>query len=191
MRAISLGVGCVAALVLTSAAPVAAAPIEREHYEFDESELFTETECGEPITLDYHVEGSGVFMLKQGRGGDPTPYYFDNYSAVETFTNTANEKTATLEHQGMTKDVKIELVEGTIYRFTALESGRPIVAYGPDGERLIFDAGHIRYSWLIDTQGDADLENDVFLEEGEPQVAGPHPVFFEEVDFCDLIDLLR
>jgi hypothetical protein len=32
-------------------------------------------------------------MLKQGRGGDPTPYAFDNYSSVETFTNVANGQT--------------------------------------------------------------------------------------------------
>lgn len=151
--------------------------------------MFTETECGDPITIDYHIEGSGVFMLKEGRRGDPTPYFFDNYSAVETFT--ANGKTATVEHNGLFKDQSIELVEGTVYQFTAIESGRPIVAHGPDGERLVFDAGRILFSALIDTEGDADLENDVFLEEGEPQVAGPHPVFFGEADFCDLIDLLR
>ena len=189
MRAISLGVGCVAVLVLSSAAPAAAAPIERENYEFEDSDVFTDTECGAPITVEYHIEGSGVFMLKEGRRGDPTPYLFDNYSAVETYT--ANGKTATVEHNGLFKDQSIELVEGTIYHFTAIETGRPVVAYGPDGEKLIFDAGRIRYSALIDTKGDSDLENDVFLEEGEAQVAGPHPVFFEEVDFCDLLDLLR
>jgi hypothetical protein len=190
MRAVSLGVGCIAVLTLSSAAPATAAPIEREHYEFDDSDVFVEDECGAPITIDYHAEGSGVFMLKEGRRGDPTPYYFDNYSAVETFT--ANGKTVTIEHNGMFKDTHVEHVSGTIYRFTSIETGRPVVVYGTDGERLVFDAGRIRYTSLIDTKGDADLENDVFLEdEVEPKVAGPHPIFFEDPGFCDLIDLLR
>ena len=191
MRAISLGVGCAAALVLSSAVPAAAAPIEREHYEFEESDTFTDTECGAAITIEYLAEGSGVYMLKEGRRGDATPYFFDNYSLVESFTNPANDKTATIEHNGLFKDQRIELVEGTIYRFTSTETGRPVVAYGPDGERLVFDRGRIRYTALIDTKGDADLDNDVFLEEGEPQVAGPHPVFFDDVTFCEFLDLLR
>jgi hypothetical protein len=127
-----------------------------------------------------------------GRHGDPTPYLFDNYSGVETYTNVANGKTATLRHQGLYKDVHIEHVEGTVYRFTAIETGRPVVAIGPDGKKLIFDRGRIRYTFLVDTKGDADLSNDVFLGDvGAPDVAGPHPIFFEEADFCDLLDVLR
>ena len=104
----------------------------------------------------------------------------------------ANGETATIKHQGLYKDVKIEHVEGTIYRFTAIETGRPVVVYGPDGEKLAFDAGRIRYTFLVDTLGDADLDNDVFLGDvGEPDVAGPHPVFVGDVDFCDLLDLIR
>ena len=133
-----------------------------------------------------------MFKLKSGRHGDPTPYLSDNYSVVETYTNAANGKTATLRHQGLYKDVRIEHVEGTLYRFTAIETGRLVVAIGPDGKKLIFDRGRIRYTLLIDTQGDADLSNDVFLGDiDDPDVAGPHPIFFEEADFCDFLDLLR
>ena len=182
-----------ATAVIVLAGSVAAAPLEREHYSFEESDTFTDTECGAPITIDYAGEFSGVFMLKDKEPGGPTPpYLFDNYSGLETFTNVANDKTATIKHQGLYKDVQIEHVEGTIYRFTAIETGRPVVVFGPDGERLVFDAGRIRYTFLVDTLGDADLDNDVFLGDvGEPDVAGPHPVFVGDVDFCDLLDLIR
>ena len=137
--------------------PVAAAPLEREHYSFEQSDTFTDTECGAPITIDYTGEFSGVFMLKDKKPGGPTPpYLFDNYSGVETFTNVANDETATIKHQGLYKDVQIEHVEGTIYRFTAIETGRPVVVLGPDGKKLVFDAGRIRYTFLVDTLGDAD-----------------------------------
>jgi len=103
-----------------------------------------------------------------------------------------NGKTATIVHQGLFKDVRIRHVEGTIYEFTAIETGRPVVVFGPNGKRLIFDRGRIRYTFLIDTKGDNDISNDEFLGDVvDPDVAGPHPVFFEEADFCDLLDLLR
>ena len=82
-------------------------------------------------------------------------------------------------------------VTGTVYEFTAIEAGRPVVVFGPDGERLLFDRGQLRYTFRVDTQGDADLDNDVFIDEDPPRVAGPHPMFDEEADFCDLLDLLR
>jgi len=182
---------CAGALVLALPVTAGAKPLEREHYTFHDTDTFTDTDCGAPITIDYTADFAGVFMLKKGRAGDPTPYYFDNYSGVETYTNTANGKTATLAHQGLYKDQRIEHVEGTIYRFTAIETGRPVIVYGPDGRKLIFDAGRIRYTFLVDTKGDADLSNDEFIADDEPQVAGPHPIFFDEVNFCDFLDLLR
>ena len=191
-RVLAFGAVCAAGLVLAPMAPSGAQPLEREHYSFHDEDQFIDDECGEAMTIDYTIDGSGVFMLKQGRRGDPTPYFFDNYYSVETYTNVENGATATVVHQGLFKDLQVEHVEDTIYRFTAIESGRPITVYGPDGEKLIFDAGRIRYTFLVDTLGDTDLDNDVFLGDVEdPSVAGPHPVFVGEVDFCDLLDLLR
>ena len=192
MRVVSVCAACVVGAVVTLASPVAAKPLQSEHYSFREEDTFTNTDCGAPITIDYVVEGSGVFKLKQGRAGDPTPYFFDNYKSVETYTNVANGKTATLVHQGLFKDLRIEHVEGTIYQFTAIETGRPVVVIGPDGKKLLFDRGRIRYTFLVDTKGDADLSNDEFLGDVvDPDVAGPHPIFFEVADFCDLLDVLR
>ncbi len=189
MRAISVALGCAIALVLAS--PAGAAPLERERYLDEGVETFTDTECGAPITIERSYSFSGLFNLKAGRAGDPTPYYFDNYEGFETFTNVDTGATATLSHNGLFKDVKIEHLTGTIYRFTAIEAGQPVAARGPDGKRLIFDRGRIRYTFFIDTLGDNDIDNDIFLGEDEPHVAGPHPIFLGEADFCDLLDLLR
>ena len=183
------GVAVLAGLLAVGVGPAGAQPIERERYSFQESDTFTDTECGDPITVDYAAEFSGLFMLKQGRAGDPTPYFFDNYSSVETFT--ANGKTFTLTHQGLFKDQRIELVEGTVYRFTSIETGRPVSGIAPDGTKINLDRGRIRYTFFVDTLGDADLSNDVFLGAEEPDVAGPHPVFIGEADFCALLDTLR
>lgn len=190
-RVASVLTAATAALAL--AGSVTAAPLEREHYSFEDSGTFTDTDCGDPITIDWTGTFSGVFMLMDRRPGGPTPpYLFDNYSGVETFTNVANDMTATVKHQALYRDVRIELVEGTIYQFTAFDAGRPQVATGPNGERLVVDRGRLQFTFLVDTQGDADLSNDVFLGDvSEPVVAGPHPVFVGDVDFCDLLDLIR
>jgi hypothetical protein len=141
------GVAVLAALLAGGVGAAGAEPLERERYSFQESDTFTDTECGAPITIDYAAEFSGLFKLKQGRAGDPTPYFFDNYSGVETFTNVANGKTFTLLHQGLFKDQHIQLVEGTVYRITAIETGRPVTAIAPDGTKINLDRGRIRYTF--------------------------------------------
>jgi hypothetical protein len=190
MKLISAVLGCLVALVLASPAG-AAPPLEHERYLDEGVDTFTDTECGAPITIEHSFSFSGLFVLKAGRRGDPTPYYMDNYEGRETFTNVANGVTATATHNAVFKDLKVEHLFDTTYRFTAIEAGRPIVVFGPDGERLIFDRGRIRFTFYVDTLGDTDLSNDVFLGADPDEVAGPHPIFLEEADFCDLLDLLR
>lgn len=188
---LSLAVACAAGALLLGAPTAGAAPIERENYSGSFDDTFVDTECGDPMTIDYHVDFEGVFMLKQGRRGDATPYLFDNYKTVETYTNVANDMTATVMHNGLYKDLRIELIEGTMYHFTALESGRPVIAFGPDGSRLIFDAGRIFWTFDVNTKGDSDLDNDEFIADYPPSVAGPHPVLDGVAGFCELIALLR
>ena len=191
MRLISVGALGASAVVVMAAAPVAAKPLEREHYTSVDTDTFTDTECGAAITIDYPGNSRGCSCSRRAGAAIRRPTSSTTTRGVETFTNVANEKTATIKHQGLYKDLRIVRVEGTIYLFTAIETGRPVVVFGPDGERLIFDRGRIRYSFAVDTKGDADLSNDEFVEGFEPDVAGPHPIFFDEADFCDLLDLLR
>ncbi len=180
------------ACVLAPMAPSGAAPLEREHYSFHDEDQFIDDECGEAMTIDYTADGSGVFMLKQGRRGDPTPYFFDNYYSVETYTNVENGATATIVHQGLFKDLQIEHVEGhdlpvhrdrdgpaghglrTRWRAADLRCGTDPV-HGPHRHARRHGPGQRR----------------VPRRREDPSVAGPHPVFVGEVDFCDLLDVLR
>jgi len=176
--------------VVVGAQATSAKPIEREHYSGTFEETFVEDECGDALEINYTNEWSGLFMLKAPRGDNPTPYFFDNYSGVETYTNALTGATAQLVHNGIWKDIKIELIEDTTYRFTALEAGRPVVVIGPDGQRLVFDAGAIMWTFVVDTKGDQDLDNDVWLEDPTPDARGPHPIL-ENGDFCEFVDLIR
>jgi hypothetical protein len=174
-RSIILVIGL---LALAMAAPVQAAPLVRENYSGTDS--FDFDDCG--FVIHDEIVFEGVFMLKAPRADGAPPYLFDNYHTTETLT--ANGRTLTIEHQGLYKDLRITLVEGTIYQFVAIESGQPFVATGEDGTVLIFDRGLLKTTFQVDTLGDSDLDNDIFIEDSWSLLmdAGSHPGFY--IDFC-------
>lgn len=165
-------------LALAIAAPAQAAPLVREHYSGTDS--FDFDDCGFVIHGD--VTFQGVFMLKKPRADGAPPYLFDNYEVHETLT--ANGRTLTIDHQGLYKDVRITHVEGTVYQFVAIEVGRPFVARDGDGNILFHDRGLLKATFQVDTLGDTDLDNDVFIEGSWELLmdAGSHPAFY--IDFC-------
>jgi hypothetical protein len=167
-----------ALLTLTLAIPVRAAPIEYEHYSGTDS--FDFDDCG--FVIHDEVVFEGVFMLKAPSTDGAPPRYFDNYHAIETLT--ANGRTATIEHQGLYKDLHITLVEGTIYQFVAKESGQPYTVRDGDGNLLLRDRGVLFTTFQVDTKGDTDLSNDVFIDGSWSLLkdAGSHPGFY--IDFC-------
>jgi hypothetical protein len=168
----------VALLALAVAGPVQAAPLEYEHYSGTDS--FDFDDCG--FVIHDEVVFEGVFMLKAPAEEGAPPRLFDNYHSIETLT--ANGRTATIEHQGLYKDLHITLVEGTIYQFVAMEAGRPFTVLDADGNVLIRDRGVLFTTFQVDTMGDTDLDNDVFIDGSWSLLkdAGSHPGFY--IDFC-------
>ena len=75
-------------------------------------------------------------------------------------------------------------VSGTIYEFTANESGQPFVIEDASGRVIVRDRGNIRHTALFDTLGDAQ-PGAVFIEETHTLVPGPHPGFDDPDTFCD------
>ena len=169
-------------LVLAVAAPASARPIEREHYSGSES--FDFDDCGFWVHNDVTFEG--VFMLKAPRTDGAPPYLFDNYEVHERLS--ANGRSLTVDHQGIYKDLRITHVSGTIYQFVAQEAGRPFVVRDSAGNVLIRDRGLLRVTFQVDTKGDTDLENDVFIEGSWQLLAdrGSHPGFY--IDFCEFME---
>ena len=169
------------------AAPAAAKPLEHEHYEG--SDTFTvEDFCGTDWTVDATFEGN--FVLKAGRRGDPTPYFFDNYRFREVWTDVADPTRQFLrEGNGLWRDQHITLVEGTTYHFVVHEVGQPSVGKSMDGDVIFRDRGSIVWEFTVDTKGDADLENDEFISgEGPTSIHGPHPdLLAEDPQRCEWI----
>lgn len=171
----------VLALAFTMALPAQAAPLEREHYSGSDS--FDFAECGPVIHNETTFEG--VFMLKAPTKPGAPPRYFDNYEVHEVLT--ANGRTLTIDHNGLFKDLHATLVSGTTYRFVVQESGQPFVVRDEAGAVLYRDRGLLRFAFLVDTLGDNDLENDVFIDDSFELLAdrGSHPGFY--LDFCPVL----
>jgi hypothetical protein len=169
------------ALALTMALPAQAAPLEREHYSGSDS--FDFDFCGPLIHNEVTFEG--LFMLKAPTKPGAPPRYFDNYEAHEVLT--ANGRTITVDHNGLYKDLHATLISGTTYRFEAQESGQPFVARDDTGAVLIRDRGVLKTAFVVDTKGDNDLDNDVFIEGSFELLAdhGSHPAFY--LDFCEVL----
>lgn len=191
-RTTATALGAASLLTVISGAagfgPALAAPLEKEHYQ----DSFTrEFDC-DGITLREDVSVEGLFMLKQGRAGDPTPYLSDNYQYSKRVT--ADPDTGrwfTVEGNGLYKDRKITLVEGTTYQFDAMEAGQPFVVRDMNGEVVLRDRGLLHTRFQVDTKGDADLSNDEFVPGSWELVAdrGSHPGFY--IDYCQMAkDLL-
>jgi hypothetical protein len=161
---------------------VHADPIEREHYSGTDS--FSFDDCG--FQIDGVNTFSGVFMLKQGRAGDPTPYLFDNFKSEVVYTNPATGAWFREVANGLYKDLRITNVGGTVYQFEAFYSGQPFRVYDMHGNLVIRDRGNLRVGFQVDTLGDQDLDNDIFIEDSFEVLAdnGAHPGFY--IDFCEL-----
>jgi len=176
-----------AVLLAALAAPAVAKPLVHEHYEGSDSYVADDF-CG----TDWNVEStfSGNFMLKAPRGDNPTPYYFDNYRWSSVFTD-ANDpsRVFTATGNGLWRDHRITLVEGTTYHFEVIEAGAPITVR-VDGKLIVRDRGSIVWEFTVDTQGDADLSNDVLVsDEGPTAVHGPHPeLFMDDTERCALLN---
>ena len=183
MRRLAVSVTCALLLSAALIPAVAAKPLVKENYSGSES--FDANICG--VDLHGELTFSGVFMLKEGRRGDPTPYFFDNYSWQVVWTDPADDSRGFIESgNGMWKDLHIRLIEGTVYEFTVHEVGAPYQITTLDRRKVLRDRGRITWTFIVDTQGDADLSNDVFLTDPTPvSVAGPHPLLeMDEEAWC-------
>ena len=175
----------VAVLLGALAAPAVAKPLAHELYSGTDTFL-VEDLCGTDWTVD--MTFSGNFMLKAGRHGSP-PYYFDNYRYTEVWTD-VNDPTRMVIHEGngLWRDQHITLVEGTTYHFEVIEAGQPSTWWTTDGTLIYRDRGSIVWEFTVDTLGDDDLDNDIFVSgEGPTSIHGPHPELVSGEDFCPTI----
>ena len=172
-------VATVAAL-LAMAVSAQATVIEHEHYTDSGTDEFTE--CGFDIRVDFTA--SGNFRTRAGKHDLDTAFFgLDNYEFTAKWTNTANGRFLTVWGNGIVRDVKATHVEGSIFRFTTVESGRSFNVVDASGRVVLRDRGSVRETYLFDTEGD-DAPGGIFLEQLSLRLSGPHPSFVSPEEFC-------
>lgn len=162
-------------------APVLATTVEREHFEGTDS--YSYTDCGFPV--DVAVTFSGHSVIRATKGGEAflgsTTTRF-----TEVHTNLQNGKSFVLRGKSLFKELHATQVDGTIYRFEAIEAGQPFVIEDAGGKVVVRDRGVIRYTALFDTLGDG-VPSAELVEDLGAVVHGPHAGFSDDFDFCGTV----
>lgn len=176
----------VAFVLLAWAFPAEAQVIDRDRFEFSFSE---DTElCG--IAVHQETEVSGREHVRVGKGKTASAFFVHvNYRYTDVFTNPANGRVLVIEGHAVFQETKATRVNGTIFRFTAVEAGQPFVLRDVSGRVVLRDRGAIRTTILFDTLGDATPGGEV-LEVISERLSGPHPGFDEDVFCAAVVELI-
>ena len=182
-RTLLITATAVAGVVLGGPA-ASATVVDRGHYGGPYS--YSYDDCGFPI--DVVGSDSGHFRVRAGKGKQATAFFVnDNYSFRETQTNAETGEFVTVVANAIFNEVKAKPLGGNLFEFTAVEAGQPVAIYDSSGRLVARDRGSIHHRAIFDTLGD-DVIGAVLVEDLEPQVHGPHPVF--ESGFCAIIEPL-
>ena len=146
-----------------------------------------ETNCGR----HQHIEGTfrGVTMLKASQGNLPLRL-FDNYDIHEVFREDDGDGYI-IDQSGLYNDVRVRHAGGTLYQYTAINVGQVFTIRTLDGKAVQRDRGLLEITFLMDTHGDSDPTNDVFLEDSLRLVreAGKHPYATQtDAEYCAVIE---
>jgi hypothetical protein len=160
--------------------------IDHEHFSFTDS--FQDVICG--VSVRHDVLVSGVAHLRVGKGDLASAFLsIDKHRVVETLTNEANGNIVRIEHNEVRHDVQATHVSGSIFMFTTIFAGQPILIRDMTGQVVSRDRGVIRQTYLFDTLGD-DTPGGLELEQLGLLVSGPHPLLpgvFDEEAFCAIV----
>ena len=182
-RAVACAVGASAMLLGLGAAPAQSKPLEQVHFHDVGSEI--QEDC-EGITLRYDFDVKGSFLLNQ-RGPNGLIYGRDKFRGTESWTNVANDMTATGVFTRSTHDLKVtDNGDGALTILVQATFNSKF--FFPQGFRF-HDRGMVRFELLIDTKGTPDPSDDTDEFLGDVKVAGQSDTAGR--DFCaDMLEFL-
>jgi hypothetical protein len=181
-RVRALGVTTFVAMMVFALAAVSAGATIFEKARFTDEFSFAYDDCGFPV----EVEGTatGQYRIRTGKRRTESAFFFRSTSSFrEVHTNTETGEWFVVRGHSVFNEVKGTRVEGTIFKFVAIEAGQPFVVENSAGEVVLRDRGVIRFTTLFDTLGD-DVPGGVEVAFLGADVRGPHPGF--DADFCEI-----
>src|SRR5438477_2633822 len=173
------------AMLWSSPTAAAARVLDRERYSV--TSVGHERTCGRHLRVD--TTFSGVRMTKSAQQGVAT-VAFNNYKIHEVLTE-ADGDGYIMDLDGLYSEARVSHVRGTLYRYTATNVGQVFTIRTLDGKAVERNHGLLEITFLMDTKGDSDPGNDVFLEDSLRLVrdAGKHPIVTQtDAEFCAVID---
>ena len=173
-----------AAILWSTAFAAEAKVIDRQRYSF--TDVSHERTCGRDLTVE--TTTSGISMTKSSPGGFPSRS-FDNYNIHEVLTDAAGEGYI-IDLSGLYNEVRVRHVRGSLYRYTAKSVGQVFTIRALDGKAVEHNSGLLEITFLLDTKGDSDPGNDVYLEDTIRlvKIAGTQPLQTEtDAEFCAVI----
>ena len=183
---ISLAAAAVLPIIAAPTAAQAGPPQEQVHYSDVDDVLLPDPSdpggsfCGGLTNVPLHVEIDGYFSIKSHGPHAPAPYFADRFRSTLVYTNPETGLTYTVVRIRQSKDQRIvDNGDGTL-TLIGLNSGS-LFAYGPDGQLLGRQNGLKRETFLVDTLGTPDPNDDVLTPLGDPFTAG----LVTTTNFCD------
>ncbi len=155
---IALLCASLAAILWSTAFAAEAKVIDRQRYSF--TDVSHERTCGRDLTVE--TTTSGTSMTKSSHGGLPSRSY-DNYNIHEVLTDAAGEGYI-IDLSGLYNEVRVRHVRGSLYRYTAKSVGQVFTIRALDGKAVERNSGLLEITFLLDTKGDSDPGNDVYLD---------------------------
>lgn len=182
------GVVLATTLVVTvwvSAVPAEARVLDRQRYSF--TSVGHERTCGRHLTVETTM--SGIQMTKARAGGLHYTLY-DNYNIHEVLTDVAGEGYI-IDQNGLYTEIRVRHARGTLYRYTAINTGQVFTIRTLGGKAVERNHGLEEITFIVDTLGDSDPSNDVYLENTLRLVrdVGSHPLITQtKAEFCAVIE---
>ncbi len=120
-----------------------------------------------------------MFKIRQ-HGTQSKAYLFDHFQDSVQYTNLETHRSWRVLTIGTHVDVKIDLVSGTVYRFTWQDAG-PFKVFNESGRLAYVSTGLRRESAEVDTHGNLNLDDDDYLLQLSFELRGHYPYS----DFCN------
>ena len=134
----ALVVSAVVGLLAAWAGPAAGTVVERGHYA--DTDAFSFVDCG-GVTFDVAETFSGQFILKATK--DPEAFLLrDTFQFRDVITNRATGKWFVLRGIVNFHEIAYRHISGTIYEFTANETGQPFVIEDSSGRVVVRTGQH-------------------------------------------------
>jgi hypothetical protein len=154
---------------------------------FDNPYAYTDDSC-DGLPFDVSGRATGYEVIYNVPESEGQAFLDDNrYQYHEVWTNPANGRKAYVSGRAHFREVKAEHVDGDVWRFVSVTTGKPFVVKNDKGHTVLAEWGRLVLSSTFDTLGDSQPGGEPLGDE-ILSARGNWPTWEEDFDFCALVD---